>query len=93
MSRARLILLALCGLALALQVQAQSFVVVVGARSPLKHVSAHDLSNVFLGRIESVPGAGTLRPVELRDDTELRLAFHAAIQAWAPALLSLQHLP
>lgn len=79
MSRARFILLVLCSLALSLQAQAQSFVVVVGPHSPLKHLSPHDISNVFLGRIESLPGAGTVRPVELRDDAELRLAFHAAI--------------
>nr|WP_295131011.1 hypothetical protein [uncultured Roseateles sp.] len=79
MNRGHLLALTLSALALSAQAQSTDYVVVVGNRSPLKHLSQHDISNVFLGRVEWLPGSGTVRPIEPKDDEELRLMFHAAI--------------
>jgi hypothetical protein len=58
------------------QAQPTSFVVVVGQQSSRTKLSSYDISNVFLGRVESLPGSGDIKPIELKDEDELRLFFH-----------------
>lgn len=75
----RLLAFVFWGLSVFAQAQPSSYVVVVGQHSRLKHLNAHELSNIFLGRIEALPGIGVVRPIEAAEDSPLRLAFHAEI--------------
>lgn len=57
----------------------QDLVVVVGRGSAVSSVSAYEIGHVFLGRLTGLQGVGAVHPLELRDDHEARLRFHAEI--------------
>lgn len=57
----------------------QDLVVVVGRGSAVSAVSAYEIGHVFLGRLSGLSGVGTVHPMELRDDHDARLRFHAEI--------------
>lgn len=54
-------------------------VVIVSSRNPTVSMSREQVSNIFLGKLNSFPDGGQATPVDLPEDNEARQGFYAKV--------------
>lgn len=61
------------------------FVVVVSGKSPVGNLTAEQVSDIFLGKINNFPGGGPTLPVDQSEGSPLRDDFYTKVTSKSPA--------